>query len=141
MKITTIQAALGSALFLSTQAGATLHHRHQHLHHHHQKLAHAHASSSDYSDKYRERNATELRKRGGKSCAFPKTAGLVEVTPGEKNAGWAMAPDQECVSGTWCPIACPSGKVMNQWKPDTSYNFPDSTVSVCRGLRTGEIGY
>ena len=130
MKITTIQAALGSALLLSTQAGATLHHRHQHLH---QKLSHAHISASRYNDNYSERNATELRKRGGKSCAFPKSDGLVEVTPGGKNAGWAMAPDQECVSGTWCPIACPSGKVMNQWKPDTTYSFPDSTVSVDPG--------
>jgi hypothetical protein len=44
------------------------------------------------------------------------------------NGGWALAPDQECVDGTWCPIACPAGKVMAQWKPNTHYTYPDSTV-------------
>ena len=131
MKITTVQAALGPALILlSTQVGATVHHRHQHLHH--QALSHNHASSSQ--DNYSERNATELQKRGGgKSCAFPKSDGLVAVTPGGMNAGWALAPDRECAAGTWCPFACPPGKLMNQWKPGTSYNFPDSTVSACAG--------
>lgn len=141
MKITTIQAAVGSALAFSTQAVATLHHRHQHLHHH-QKLSHSHDSASlvsSYNERYSARNTTELRKRGGKTCEFPSDKGLVAVTPGEMNGGWAMAPDQECTSGTWCPIACPPGKVMNQWKPDTSYAFPESTVSINLGWWRGSL--
>lgn len=139
MKITTVQAAIGSVVgLLSTQALATLHHRHQHLHH--QKLSHTHTiSSSSYNEKYNERNATELRKRGSKACQFPTDKGLVAVTPDGKNGGWAMAPDQECVGGTWCPIACPPGQVMNQWKPDTTYSFPESTVSSYPAVSEGRI--
>src|SRR5438128_349878 len=33
----------------------------------------------------------------GDQCRFPDDAGLVAVTPHEKNAGWAMSPDQPCV--------------------------------------------
>lgn len=43
------------------------------------------------------------QKRGGitkrSTCEFPKDAGLVAVTPAEKNAGWAMSPDQPCKPG------------------------------------------
>ncbi|RYP47484.1 hypothetical protein DL768_006456 [Monosporascus sp. mg162] len=132
MKITSIQAAIGSAVvLLSAPTVATVQHRHRHLH---QKLAHAHSRSS-YNEKYSARNITELEKRGNRACPFPQDKGLVAVTPGEKNAGWAMAPDQECVEGTWCPIACPPGQVMNQWKPQTTYAFPESTFG---GLYCGE---
>jgi hypothetical protein len=45
----------------------------------------------------------ELLKRS--KCEFPTDAGLVPVTPNEKNAGWAMSPDQACTLGvlvkTW----------------------------------------
>ncbi|RYP30383.1 hypothetical protein DL767_006291 [Monosporascus sp. MG133] len=134
MKIASIQAALGSAVvLLSTPTVATVQHRHRHLH---QKLAHAHSSSS-YNQKYSARNTTELEKRSNKACPFPQDKGLVAVTPEAKNAGWAMAPDQECVEGTWCPIACPPGQVMNQWKPQTTYAFPESTFG---GLYCGEGG-
>lgn len=40
-----------------------------------------------------------LVKRG--KCEFPTNAGLVPVTPNEKNAGWAMSPDQPCVPGMY----------------------------------------
>ncbi|RYP05629.1 hypothetical protein DL765_009778 [Monosporascus sp. GIB2] len=134
MKITSLQAAMGSAVvLLSTPIVATVQHRHRHLH---QKLAHAHSSSS-YNEKYSARNISELEKRGNRACPFPKDKGLVAVTPGAKNAGWAMAPDQECVEGTWCPIACPPGQVMNQWKPQTTYAFPESTFG---GVYCGEGG-
>lgn len=35
-------------------------------------------------------------KRGEGQCKFPEDAGLVAVTPGAKNAGWAMSPDKAC---------------------------------------------
>ncbi|RYP75711.1 hypothetical protein DL771_002198 [Monosporascus sp. 5C6A] len=134
MKITSIRVAIGSAVvLLSTPTIATVQHRHQHLH---QKLAHAHGSSG-YNEKYSARNISALEKRGNKACPFPTDKGLVAVTPGAKNAGWAMAPDQECVEGTWCPIACPPGQVMNQWKPQTTYAFPESTFG---GLYCGDGG-
>ncbi|KAF3767806.1 hypothetical protein M406DRAFT_31870, partial [Cryphonectria parasitica EP155] len=59
-------------------------------------------------------------------CAFPESEGLVAVTPGSSNAGWAMSPDQECTAGSYCPFACPPGQLMNQWKPGTTYVYPES---------------
>lgn len=70
--------------------------------------------------------------RDGGSCAFPTNAGLVAVTPGAKNRGWAMSPDQECVPDSFCPYACPPGKVMAQWNPDAK-NYPDPK-SMVRGI-------
>ncbi|KAI1000224.1 hypothetical protein K3495_g7974 [Podosphaera aphanis] len=61
------------------------------------------------------------------TCSFPTDAGLVSITPGSKNAGWAMSPDQACSPGSYCPYACPSGQVMAQWNPDAkSYTYPQS---------------
>lgn len=63
-------------------------------------------------------------------CAFPYSAGLVPVTPGSQNAGWAMSPNQPCTPGTYCPYACPPGQVSMQWDPTaTSYTYPKSMVS------------
>lgn len=76
-----------------------------------------------------ERNETELRKRG--QCAFPTDVGLVAVTPGSSNAGWAMSPDQPCLPGNYCPYACPPGQVSMQWDPKaTAYTYPASMVSL-----------
>jgi hypothetical protein len=49
------------------------------------------------------------------------------------NNGFAMSPDEPCVDGTWCPIACKPGKVMAQWKPGTTYSYPESMVRCCCG--------
>lgn len=66
----------------------------------------------------------------GGECAFPMDAGLVAVTPGSANAGWAMSPDQPCKPGSYCPYACPPGQVSMQWDPKaTSYTYPQSMVS------------
>ncbi|KIW93765.1 uncharacterized protein Z519_05080 [Cladophialophora bantiana CBS 173.52] len=60
-------------------------------------------------------------------CAFPTDAGLVPVTPGDENGGWAMSPNQQCTPGTYCPYACPAGQVSVQWDPSaTSYTYPKS---------------
>lgn len=75
----------------------------------------------------------ELRKRG--QCAFPTGAGLIAVTPGSANGGWAMSPDQPCRPGSYCPYACPSGQVSVQWDPKaTSYSYPQSMVRNLRGM-------
>lgn len=71
---------------------------------------------------------TLLEKRQGQ-CTFPTDAGLVSVTPGYRNAGWAMSPDQPCMPGNYCPYACPPGQVSMQWDPSaTSYSYPKSMV-------------
>ncbi|KAL4795337.1 hypothetical protein BDV19DRAFT_362934 [Aspergillus venezuelensis] len=78
-----------------------------------------------------------VEKRGG-SCEFPSDAGLVAVTPGSKNAGWAMSPDQSCEPGNYCPYACPPGQVSMQWDPDaTSYSYP---MSMNGGLYCNDDG-
>jgi hypothetical protein len=75
-------------------------------------------------------------KRAG-TCEFPKDAGLVAVTPGEQNAGWALSPDQPCKPGMYCPYACPPGQLMNQWDPSaTTYSYPKSQV--CSDSRVRE---
>ncbi|KAF2971079.1 hypothetical protein GQX73_g2418 [Xylaria multiplex] len=148
MKTTTLKATVGSAiLLLATQpdcVSSQHHHRHQHRqvhhqhHHHTSKRADFAFSNATSNPRYESRLSTKLQARGGAKCEFPSSKGLFAVTPGSMNGGWALAPDQECVDGTWCPIACPSGQVMAQWKPDTTYAFPESTYGgiYCNG---GEI--
>ncbi|RKF83178.1 putative secreted beta-glucosidase adg3 [Golovinomyces cichoracearum] len=66
-------------------------------------------------------------KKETSKCEFPSDAGLVAVTPKAKNAGWAMSPDEQCSPGSYCPYACPSGKVMAQWNPEAkAYTYPQS---------------
>ena len=72
---------------------------------------------------------TNIERRGGQ-CQFPTDAGLVAITPGSQNAGWAMSPNQPCLPGNYCPYACPPGQVSMQWDPSaTSYTYPESMVS------------
>lgn len=79
-----------------------------------------------------------VEKRGGQ-CQFPSNAGLVPVTPDAQNAGWAMSPDQPCKPGSYCPYACPPGKVGAQWDPKaTSYSYPVSMVCVSIHCETAE---
>ena len=74
-------------------------------------------------------SSAEVKRRGGQ-CEFPTDAGLVAVTPDAQNGGWAMSPNQPCLPGNYCPYACPSGQMMDQWDPRaTSYTFPQSMVS------------
>ncbi|KAI0489510.1 beta-glucosidase-domain-containing protein [Xylaria cf. heliscus] len=137
MKTTTLQATIGSALLLWAAqpccASTRHHHHHQHRqihhqhHHHPAKRESYHFGNATVNFRYGSRRPEKLQTRGGSKCEFPTTKGLFAVTPSASNGGWALAPDQECVDGTWCPIACPSGQVMAQWKPDTTYTFPEST--------------
>ncbi|KAI0012940.1 beta-glucosidase-domain-containing protein [Xylariaceae sp. FL0662B] len=143
MKVTTIQAVLGSAmLLLSAQpCAASVQHRHRH-HHLHPSKKHARDLIQDsdfFNPKYSARNSSVLESRSTQKCKFPEDKGLFAVTPGSMNGGWALAPDQECASGTWCPFACPPGQVMAQWKPGTHYQFPESTYGGVKCTDSGEI--
>ena len=95
----------------------------RHAHHLHKKF---------HSSKAEERGLAEtevIEKRTGQ-CQFPSDAGLVAVTPGAQNAGWAMSPDQPCKPGMYCPYACPPGQLMAQWDPSAvAYTYPLSMVS------------
>jgi hypothetical protein len=129
MRFLEAQAVIGAALLLlSTPSQAKHLHRAAHLealdrrHSHIRKL---HASPSAGADAVELRDG--LEKRG--QCQFPTGAGLVSVTPGSENAGWAMSPNQPCKPGNYCPYACPPGQVMAQWDPSaTSYTYPQSMV-------------
>ncbi|KAI9830831.1 MAG: hypothetical protein M1819_005356 [Sarea resinae] len=93
--------------------------RHQH------KRAAAHASQAETAEGIEVR-AVHIDERQSQ-CQFPYNEGLVAVTPGSSNAGWAMSPDQPCKPGNYCPYACPSGQLSAQWDPKaTSYTYPQS---------------
>ncbi|RGP79443.1 murein transglycosylase [Fusarium longipes] len=80
-----------------------------------------------------------LQKRGGQ-CQFPTDdPNMVAVTPDAKNAGWALSPDQECKPGSYCPFACKPGMVMNQWDPDSTYDYPSSMNGGLYCNKNGEI--
>lgn len=122
MKVATIHAALGSAalLLLAQPAGAT------HPHH----FAHSQFHFKKHTNAHQHRHVSEaeggVQKRS--TCSLPDDPDLVAI-PGSMNNGFAMSPNQVCTSGTYCPIACVPGKVMNQWKPNTTYAYPESMVS------------
>ncbi|KAK4041176.1 hypothetical protein C8A01DRAFT_34793 [Parachaetomium inaequale] len=122
MRLSTFQAAIGSAsILLSAQpVSANLGHRHAHLEHarrHGHGLGHSHQAGEVLG-------APKVAARKA-SCTLPDHPDLVRV-PGKDNNGFAMSPDEPCVDGTWCPIACVSGKLMAQWKPNTTYTYPES---------------
>lgn len=117
MKTSIIQAVVGTAAVFIAGCDASSHHRR--MHQAHQRLAHPHGHVHSRAE------TDAIVKRG--TCAFPTDdPNLVAVTPDQKNAGWAMSPDQECKPGNYCPIACKPGMVMNQWDPDSTYTYPAS---------------
>ena len=124
MKLLDIQAAIGTAmLLLSLPCDA----KHSHRLHHLEVLGKRHDHNRIHASPRAEGIEDGLEKRG--SCQFPSNSGLVAVTPGSSNAGWAMSPDQPCTPGNYCPFACPPGQVMAQWNPKaTSYVYPLSMV-------------
>jgi hypothetical protein len=125
MKLLDIHAAIGTAiLLLSSPCDAKHSHELSHLKvlgkRHNHRSAHASPRVEGIEDGSQKR---------GTQCQFPTGVGLVAVTPGSQNAGWAMSPDQSCVPGSYCPYACPPGQVMDQWDPSaTSYTYPQSMV-------------
>lgn len=133
MKSATVRAVIGSALLSLAAEPVIASTAHRHLHQHY-KNNHTHGGDDLELVKPRAR----LTNRSGQ-CAFPEEAGLVAITPGSTNAGWAMSPDQECTAGSYCPFACPSGQVMNQWKPGTTYVYPESMDGGMYCDESGEI--
>ena len=140
MRTRTFTASAIALLLLATAVSAkhgAVHEHLQQLHrrHHEREVARSIPETAEQGIEIRsaapETSApeAELEKRGGQ-CAFPYDAGIVPVTPGSSNAGWAMSPDQPCKPGNYCPYACPPGQVMMQWDPSaTSYSYPKSMVS------------
>jgi len=116
MRLTTFQAALGSAsiLFAAQPVTATRGHRHAH-----DQYAKRHSHNRNHD------SGELLVKRS--SCSLPDHPDLVRV-PGAVNNGFAMSPDEPCDHGTWCPFACVPGKVMAQWEPNSTYVYPESMV-------------
>lgn len=115
MRFTILQAAIGSAslLFSASPVSAHLGHRHAH-----EQYAKRHG--------HKHQHAAELAARKA-PCSLPDDPDLVRV-PGAVNNGFAMSPDEPCEDGKWCPIACVPGKLMAQWKPNTTYSYPESMV-------------
>jgi formate hydrogenlyase subunit 6/NADH:ubiquinone oxidoreductase subunit I len=124
MKLLDIQAAIGTAiLLLSLPCDAKHSHQLQHL----EIMGKRHDHNKIHASPRAEGIGEVFKKRA--TCEFPSNAGLVAVTPGSSNAGWAMSPDQQCTAGSYCPFACPPGQVMAQWNPKaTSYVYPLSMV-------------
>lgn len=108
--------------------------KHDNVHLNALERRHRHHNRESYTSKAEIGEKLGLRsvetEKRGVQCQFPSDANLVAVTPGEKNAGWAMSPDQPCTPGSYCPYACPPPLFMAQWDPDaTSYTYPQSMVS------------
>ena len=127
MKLGEFSTAISAALLLQASVAYSKH-SNSHLnaleqrHRHHKET---HVSKAERGDGI-ELRTVGVGRRGGQ-CQFPTDAGLVAVTPGSENAGWAMSPDQPCTPGNFCPYACPPGQVMAQWDPDaTAYEYPQS---------------
>lgn len=132
MKLSTLQATLGSALLVLAPVCQASSHQHQHLHQLERKHSHLHQERHSHEN-------TSIEKRGG-TCKFPTDDdNLVAVTPGEMNGGWAMSPDQSCTYDSYCPYACKPGMVMAQWDPDSTYTYPASMNGGLYCNKNGEV--
>ncbi|KAI5798656.1 hypothetical protein FPQ18DRAFT_254703 [Pyronema domesticum] len=84
-------------------------------------------------------NILEKRKwHSAVRCELPVHPDIIAVTPHLDNRGWAHSYDHPCSGGEWCPYACISGKLMNQWNQNSiAYVHPDKEQG---GLYCGEDG-
>ncbi|OAA61506.1 sun [Cordyceps fumosorosea ARSEF 2679] len=125
MQLATLQAFVASAVLMlapAVDAASLLHRNIHHSARRHTQLQHNHHHRAVESP---PSPVSSVVKRG--TCAFPTDdSNLFAVTPNEKNAGWAMSPDQPCQPGHYCPIACKVGMVMNQWEKGSTYSYPGS---------------
>ncbi|RQM07844.1 hypothetical protein DH86_00000720 [Scytalidium sp. 3C] len=136
MKFSDVKTAVSAlVLLLALECEA----KHGHAHHHLERLGRKHEHKVLHaSSLLNSEEKPELKKRS--QCQFPTDAGLVAVTPGSQNGGWAMSPDQECTPNSYCPVACPSGQVSMQWNPlATSYTYPLSMQGGAFCNENGEI--
>lgn len=133
MKVPTLQAALGTVLILATAqpVSANSHQAHAHTRAH-QLFTKWHGQSHrDLHQSRAEQSPVETRIQKRATCTLPDDPDLV-VVPGEKNGGFAMAPDRACMDGSHCPYACKPGKVMAQWKEGSRIAVGSSMVSSFR---------
>ncbi|KAL2024016.1 hypothetical protein VTK56DRAFT_251 [Thermocarpiscus australiensis] len=119
MKFAALQAAIGSACILFSGQPVSANHNHGHRQAHEQ-----YARRHTHNHRSGELPAAPKVPRKV-ACFLPDDPDLVRV-PGDVNNGFAMSPDEACEDGKWCPLACVSGKVMAQWKPNTTYTYPES---------------
>ncbi|KAK4204890.1 hypothetical protein QBC40DRAFT_292421 [Triangularia verruculosa] len=119
---TTLQAAIGSASLLFSAQPALAGHVHGGHRRAHERYARRQNHHSHMAGEVIGAPKISARKA---PCSLPDDPDLVHV-PGDVNNGFAMSPDEPCEDGKWCPIACKSGKVMAQWKPNTKYTYPES---------------
>lgn len=131
MKLASIQSVIGSAAILlisapTTQAYGPSHAAHDRVHNE-RRLSHSHAHhQSDPAGLFERTSPLVRRNSEGKAiCELPSHSDLVRV-PGKLNGGFAMAPDRECVEGSYCPIACRAGMLMAQWEPGSVVAYPES---------------
>ncbi|MCJ1322118.1 hypothetical protein MMC15_007463 [Xylographa vitiligo] len=133
MKLKRITTTIGVTIALRASVANGSKHTHAHLnqldlnhHHHYRDPRTSKAEVGGIGEALELSSSPEVRSRGG-LCQFPTDAGLVAVTPGSQNGGWAMSPNQPCLPGNYCPYACPPGQMMDQWDPQaTSYTYPQS---------------
>lgn len=120
MKLATLQVVISSAFILfSAHPSSAASHGHRRAHDEYAKR---------HSHRHQPRELVGSPKAPRKpTCSLPDDPDLVRV-PGAKNNGFAMSPDEACEDGKWCPFACVPGKVMAQWKPNTTYSYPESMV-------------
>lgn len=127
MKSHAITSRATTLLLLAASVAEAGPHGHSYLHGRQNLPHHVHHSHG------KKGVSDDVVKRGGQ-CQFPTDAGLVAVTPNQKNGGWAMSPDQQCTPGSYCPYACPPGQVSMQWDPKAdSYSYPGSMVCINSG--------
>lgn len=131
MKLLEVQAAVGTAILLLSLPCDAKHGSHTHLEILEKKHAHSRLHASPRAEEHLVED--KIERRG--TCEFPTDLGLVSVTPGEQNGGWAMSPDQPCTAGSYCPYACPCGKVAMQWDPSAT-SYPSMVRDQTDGLRT-----
>ncbi|KAF7535527.1 hypothetical protein G7054_g5282 [Neopestalotiopsis clavispora] len=120
MKLPMQTALLAALLSAVDQCLATSHHRHHHRRHNTPEV-----SERNTTHEIIHQKNIELKARGLDTCTFPSSDGLIAITPGSDNAGWAMSPDQPCTCGSYCPYACPPGQVSAQWKDGSTYATTD----------------
>jgi hypothetical protein len=121
MKFLDIHTAIGAAI---TILALPIEAKHDHSINHLNVLGRRHSHK-----RARTSSRAVVERQDAGPCAFPMDAGLVPVTMGAENKGWAMSPNQKCVPDSFCPYACPPGQVMAQWNPEVkSYPNPKSMV-------------
>ncbi|KAK0636872.1 hypothetical protein B0T17DRAFT_92654 [Bombardia bombarda] len=121
MRLTTFQAALGSASLFFAASPVSATHAHRQAHEEYGKR-HSHNDHHQSGELLRS-EARNVQKRA--PCSLPDHPDLIHV-PGDVNNGFAMSPDEPCEDGKYCPFACAPGKVMAQWEPNSTYVYPQS---------------